>query len=340
MLSRIRARLRGFLSITLCIFIFLETAMSFYTYNNINNIKVVAMPSNKIELGINNDVNGDLSNKLSSYKNQSYKEEQVPQITNIAIFGLDKRNVDDASRSDCIIILSVDEADKTIKLSSIMRDTYVSVYGHGMTKITHAYAYGGPVLALRTLNENFGLNIKDFIAVDFFQFEKLIDMLGGVTVDVMPDEIQDINECMSETGGIEKKSFTPVTAPGTQVLNGMQVVAYCRVRYTAGDDYKRTERQRDVLQQVLQKLFKVNVDKYPEVAANLLSCVETSLDSSKVLKLALDVYHTGIQNIDKQRFPLDSCSKGETIDGIWYLATDLNTTKDEMHKYIYENQKP
>jgi polyisoprenyl-teichoic acid--peptidoglycan teichoic acid transferase len=338
--------LKKLLIISLSIFMLIVLAISIYVHNSFKKVKVIKMPSSNAELGISNAAGNDVYDELDELnannvkKNTNLNEIGNSQITNIALFGLDRRNVDDASRSDCIMILSMDEAAKAIKISSIMRDTYVSVYNHGMTKITHAYAYGGPALAVRTINENFGLDIRDFVTVDFFQLEKLIDILGGVTVNVMPDEIQELNENMSETANIEKKSFSPIKVTGTQVLNGMQAVAYCRIRYTVGDDYRRTERQRDVMQCILEKLFKVDVSKYPEVIANLLPYVETSLNSSKILKLGMDVYTAGMHNIEKQRFPLDKCSRGATIDGIWYLVTNIDATKSQMHKFIYENKTP
>lgn len=333
--------------ISLCIFIFLTLVVIIYVHSTFKKIKIISMPSNNEELGIDDNYNtfkDDILNKIILNKNMIEKkkinEVSALKITNIAIFGLDRRNMDDASRSDCIMILSVDEVTKSMKLSSIMRDTYVSVHDHGMTKITHVYAYGGPILAVRTLNENFGLDIRDFITVDFFQLEKLIDILGGVEVNITPDEIECLNAGVKESADIQKKSATPITVPGTQVLNGMQTVAYCRIRHTVGDDYKRTERQRDVMQCILEKLFKVDISRYPEVIANLLPYVETSLNSSKILKLGMDVYTDGMHNIEKQRFPLDKCSRGATIDGIWYLVTDIDTTKSQMHKFIYENKKP
>ena len=115
------------------------------------------------------------------------------EIINIAFFGVDRRAVNEASRSDSIMILSIDEMHKKIKMSSIMRDTYVEIKNHGQTKINHAYAYGGPQLAIRTLNENFNLDIRDYVTVDFFNFEKIIDAIGGVTIDVKQDEISLIN---------------------------------------------------------------------------------------------------------------------------------------------------
>lgn len=347
-----------FVAITIAIILIV---CSIYVYFNFRKVREVAMPDNDMELGIKKHViadeniqYGDIKDEDIAYKIYLHKKvfnqggidddevnaAEEANVKNIALFGLDRRDQGQASRSDCIMILSVDESARTIKLSSIMRDTYVNVYGHGMTKITHAYAYGGPVLAVRTINENFQLDIRDFITVDFFQLEKLIDILGGVTIDVMPEEITAINENINETARIENKDAELIKSSGSQLLNGMQAVAYSRVRHTAGDDYKRTERQREVMQCILEKLLEVKVSKYPEVLQNMLPYIETSMDAYKILKLGMQVQEAGIQNIDKQRFPVDDISKGETIDGIWYLVTDLKATAKQINKYIYENIKP
>nr|WP_281418728.1 LCP family protein [Clostridium frigoris] len=136
------------------------------------------------------------------------------------------------SLSDSIMIVSIDSNNKKIKISSIMRDTYVKIKGHGQTKITHAYAYGGPQLAIRTINENFNLNIRDYITLDFFSFEKIIDAIGSVSIDIKQDEISPINDKIVEVSKIEKKSVPKITKPGLQNLNGLQAVAYTRVRFT------------------------------------------------------------------------------------------------------------
>ncbi len=143
-------------------------------------------------------------------------------------------------RSDSIIILSIDYVHNKLKLSSVMRDTYVYVEGHGNTKINHAYAYGGPVLAIKTLNSNFDLNIKDFVAVDFEGFKKIIDILGGVEI-----EIKDYELPTMETVGIYEA--------GIYNLNGEQALAYSRIRKQGSGDYERTDRQRRVLEALFRK---------------------------------------------------------------------------------------
>ncbi|MDZ7548740.1 LCP family protein, partial [Clostridium perfringens] len=135
-------------------------------------------------------------------------------------------------RSDSIMILTLDSVHNKLKLTSIMRDSYVNIPGRGLDKINHAYAFGGPELAVRTLNENFDLNIKEFMAVDFTSLPTIIDKLGGVTINIIPEEISHI---------------PGITSAGNQVLNGKQALAYSRIRYASGGDYKRTERQRTVV---------------------------------------------------------------------------------------------
>lgn len=141
-----------------------------------------------------------------------------------------------------------------------MRDSYVDIEGHGKTKLNHAYAYGGPELAIKTINSNFKLNIRDFVAVDFYGLENIIDTVGGVEIPVRSDEIKYINSYMQGTAKVENKAVQEVQNPGLQNLNGMQAVAYARIRYTSGGDYERTERQRTILTAVMNKI-KIRSDR-------------------------------------------------------------------------------
>lgn len=172
------------------------------------------------------------------------------ELNKIKSVKLPGNNSDINSRSDTIMILSIDKQHDKLKLTSIMRDTYISVDGHGMTKITHAYAYGGPQLAVKTINQNFNMNIKDYVTVDFFGLEKIIDSIGGVQINVEKAEVPVMNSYITETSRIEKTVPTFVQSSGLQTLNGSQAVAYSRIRYVGNADYKRTQRQRTVLEQL------------------------------------------------------------------------------------------
>jgi len=253
---------------------------------------------------------------------------------------VDRRYKNEPSRSDSIMILTIDELHKKIKMSSIMRDTYVDIKDHGKTKINHSYAYGGPQLAIRTLNENFNLDIKNFVTVDFFNLEKIIDALGGVSINVRADEISLINGYMGEVANLEKQTFKAVTKTGIQNLDGKQAVAYSRIRYTAGGDFVRTERQRTVLSALLVKVQGVGKLEFPSIVAELLPDTETSMTSMDIIKLGTAIFTNDIKTLDQERFPLDGYSTGKMMGGVWYLVPDIKATTNQIHKYIYEDKKP
>lgn len=239
-------------------------------------------------------------------------------IYNFIIFGLDRRNEEDAARSDSIIIATVDEKHNSIKLSSIMRDTYVPIEGHGMTKINHAYAYGGAELAMSTINSNFDMNIKEYVSVNFWDVVKIIDLIGGVSIDIQSNEVKFID-------GIKKA--------GTYNLNGKQALAYSRIRYTTGGDYVRTDRQRTVLTSMFNKIMSLsNKEKYdliPKIAEN----IETSMENDYIFTLATSVMTNNITNIKQMRYPTKGKGQKKS-DGIYYLVADLEQMKSEIKEFI------
>lgn len=302
-----------------------------YTYYQLSRVVSIKISKSNKDLGIKPEDLKQVGDK---------KLVEGKDIINIALFGLDRRYKNDPSRSDSIMIPTIDELHKKIKMSSIMRDTYVDINEHGKTKINHAYAYGGPQLAIRTLNENFNLNIKNFVTVDFFSLESIIDQLGGVSINVKADEVSLINSYMREVANLEKQTFNPVTRIGVQNLDGKQAVAYSRIRYTAGGDYVRTERQRTVLSALLIKVQGAGKFEFPTIVAKLLPYTETSMSSMDIIKLGTVIFTSGIKTLDQERFPLDAYSNGQTIGGIWYLVTDIKATTKQIHQYIYEDEKP
>lgn len=333
------------LVLSLFIIILLVLGGSFsYTFYKLSNINTTTILKTDEELGIKPEVHLKeevvIKSEMPLKHEEPLKKEEGTQITNIALFGVDRRDVDEASRSDAIMILSIDEKHKKIKMSSIMRDTYVEIKNHGDTKINHAYAYGGPQLAIRTLNENFNLDIRDYVTVDFFNLEKIIDTIGGVNMDVEENEINLINSYMSEVATIEKKSVFKVTNYGPQTLNGLQAVAYSRIRYTAGGDFVRTERQRTLLSAIITKIESLGITEFPSVVSKLLPYTETSIKSIDILKLGTKVLTSNITTLNQERFPLDGYCKGKMMDSVWYLVSDIEATTDQLHKYIYEDIMP
>ncbi|EOU1717549.1 LCP family protein [Clostridium perfringens] len=258
-------------------------------------------------------------------ENLSINEKKVKEenhIKNIALFGIDAPK-GKVGRSDAIMILTLDEEHKVMKLTSIMRDSYVDIPGHGDDKITHAYAFGGPELAMKTLNENFNVNVEDFMAVNFTSLPEIIDKLGGVKINIIPEEIHHI---------------PGVTSPGEQVLNGAEALEYSRIRYATGGDYKRTERQRVVLEAVFEKLKSIPTKDYTSLIDDFLPYIETNMSSMDMIKLATDAAPLVKGNLETARFPLDDYCDGKMINGIWYLVYDRQATLNQIQEYIYDNK--
>lgn len=276
-----------------------------HIYNKVEKVEV-----DKEEVGITEEV----EEKLSPYNNS---------VINIALFGVDS-NDGSTGRSDSIIIATIDTIHKKLKLTSIMRDSYVNISGIGNDKINHAYAFGGPQLAIKTLNENFDLNIQDFVAVNFDSLPKIIDMLGGVTVDVTEEEVSHISG---------------INSAGTYNLTGAQALAYSRIRYATGGDYVRTERQRTILTKMYEKILSINPTQYISLLNEGLSMLQTSLDYSKILELGTEVLKMGVTTLEQERFPLDGYCQGEIINGVYYLIFNKSLTVEQLYNYIFEDVK-
>lgn len=296
------------LGITLSILLIIVGGVYLYGSHLFNKIEKVEIDTN--DVGIKEEV----QEKLSEYSDS---------VINIALFGIDAEE-GSAGRSDSIIIATIDTTHKKLKLTSIMRDSYVTIADRGQDKINHAYAFGGAQLAIKTLNENFDLNIEDFVAVNFTTMPKIIDKLGGVTIDITSEEV-------SHIPGID--------SAGTYTLTGEQALAYSRIRYASGGDYVRTDRQRTVLNKVFEKILATNVSQYPSLLSEVLPMVKTSLDYSEILNLGNEVLKMGVTNLEQERFPRDGYCEGKMISGIYYLTFDKEQTVQQLHDYIFEDIK-
>ena len=293
---------------------------SVFAYSRLNRIKRQELPKNDADLGIT----------------QPVAEEQKPDILNIAFFGLDARNPDYASRSDTIMVVSIDRKSQKVKVTSLMRDMYIPIPGKGDNRINAAYAFGGPALAVKTINSSFGLDIRNFATVNFFGLEKLIDKVGGIEIDVKKNEVPYINAGVSEVTRLEKDNkFTFVKQPGIQTLNGRQAVAYARIRYTGNSDYERTERQRRVVDQLFKKIKAQGPLKLPGIIDSLLPYVETSLSNGEILSLAQEAIKFNTDGIEQFRLPVDGLFKSQSIRGMSVLVPDIEANKEKLHEFIY-----
>ncbi len=213
-------------------------------------------------------------------------------VVNIALFGIDSRNLNATKgNSDSIMILSIDTVHHSIKITSIMRDSLVPIDGYNPSKINSAYAKGGPELAIKTLNQAFDLNIRDYATVNFSGMADIIDAMGGIELDISEAERQNANYHMRGLSVTSGTPYDPIPKAGVQTVNGVQAVSFARIRYVSTsdgvrDDYGRTDRQRYVMEQLFNKALSMGKSKYPSVIKSLLPYMETSLSYSDILSMA------------------------------------------------------
>jgi LCP family protein required for cell wall assembly len=278
----------------------------------------------KVEI---NEDNLDISQEVE----EKYKD---TNITNILLLGIDSED-GETGRSDSIMILSVDNVHNKLKLSSIMRDSYVDIKGHGKDKINHAYAFGGPELSISTINTNFDLNIKDFATVNFDSLPKVVDKLGGIDLNITSGDLKYINGYIDSLNNLQKTSVSHITNTGTQHVNGTQALAYARIRYDGGDQ-ERTHRHRVILESLFNTIKSTSKTQYPSILNELLPLVKTSLNSGDILKLATSsVSLSG--GLVQDRFPRDDNGAGQMINGVYYQTFDKAKTVEQMHQFIFES---
>lgn len=271
---------------------------------------------------------------------EKYETTESNQLINIAFFGVDRHSTSDFGNSDLIMIISIDPETRKVKLSSIMRDTYVKIYARGQNKINAAYFEGGPQLAIRTLNENFDLAIKEYISVDFFGSAKIIQALGGLEIDVKPEEIEFLNNYLGEIAGIEGTKANYITKPGIQLLDGKQCVSYSRIRAVGRGDYGRIERQKTVMNALASKFNMGKQELLSIIIRDVLPNIETNLEYSQLYHLGTQLMSSGTKSFEHARFPLDDHSSGIRIDSVWYLSADIKATTNSLHNFIYKDIKP
>lgn len=302
---------------------------TYYYFTTYNKINYTPVPESKEELNITEEA----EKKINIFENSK-------SIINVLLLGTDQREEDEASRSDSMMIASIDPVNGNIKLASLMRDTRVAIEGHGQDKLGHAYAYGGPQLALKTVNSNFDMNITYYATIDYIGLVNIIDSIGGVEIDIKDYEIEWANIIITDIAELNKAPYTPITEEGLQLLNGVQAVGYSRIRKAGDGDYERTERQRKVLSEVFHKVIKKNVTQIPNLINTFAPYLETNITSTYMLKIGVSVLNSGISEVLQARFPTDNTSGGKILNERWYLVFDREDTITELHKFIFDNTLP
>ena len=264
------------------------------------------------------------------------------------LFGIDSRGADSkysAQNSDTMIIVSVNNDTKEVRMDSVYRDTLLNVGDDTYTKANAAYALGGPEQAISMLNTNLDLDISDYATADFSALVEVVDDLGGLDIPLSYAEIEHMNNYCVETSELTGKDYTPIEKPepkpedeeaivGTYHLNGVQVRSYCRIRYTASLDMGRTERQRRVLGMLFDKAKIAGLSSIFKIMDDVFPMVQTSLSKQDILGLIPTLI--GYKFTDSTGFPQKF--KFSNIKGSIIVPTDLVNNVVELHKFLYNDQ--
>lgn len=297
-----------------------------YFHSLFSNMKVEPIDENNL------DVNADLYDEV-----EGISETEFNNIINIVLFGSDSRDVNSAEsgRSDTIMILSINPKTKRIKLISIPRDTYVNVPGYGKTKINHAYAYGKEELSIKTINNNFGLNITEYATIDFSGLVNIINQMGGVQMTITPEEMTYINGALTwNISGNKEK----LTTSGNVTLNGEQALAHSRNR-TLGNDFTRASRQRQVIEALINKIATRNVSEIMDLADDFLKEVKTNINVTSYIPALTNIVlnkDSYLKNMISVQVPSTDYANGKMIDGVYYFVSDMDRAKKDFITYIYE----
>lgn len=272
----------------------------------------------------------DITVKTKAPKNVSYR--------NIALFGVDSRDGQllAGTRSDTMIIASINEKTKEVKLVSVYRDSFLNIGEDTYNKANAAYAFGGPTQAVDMLNRNLDLDISDYVTVGFSGLIDTVDAIGGIDINIEEEEIQYLNSyqiCMAEELGLE---YTPIENSGLQTLNGIQTTAYCRIRYTAGSDFKRTQRQRNVIIQILEKSKTMSIMELNKAVDAVLPKVSTSLSIGEIIQLVSTSSQYVI--VDNTGVPFMENLAGANVGrkGSCVIPYDLCENVEKLHAFLYD----
>lgn len=260
----------------------------------------------------------------------------VDGYVNFLIMGVDSRDMNDfkGSRTDALILMSLEEKTNKVKLTSIYRDTMLKMGNTDQyDKITHAFANGGPANTVKSINQSLDIDIDKFVVINWKTVVDMVDAAGGVTLDIEDYEIDELNRCTEETASVVGNGeYTPITSPGKQTVDGYQAVGYGRMRNGVGDDIKRTERMRIVIESLLNKLKKSSPKKIDKVLKTTMPLIKTNISKGDIFSLATRVPKFKVTK--SASFPYNYT--GGMIDGVYYLIPNtLRESVVELHKKVF-----
>lgn len=300
-------------------------AVVLYGVSKLNRIK---RPENEImnQVEVNDDIEQDVL-------------EVTDKFRTIAVFGLDNRSNGnlDSGNSDVIIIVTIDNETQEVKMCSVYRDTYLDVGEGKFRKCNSAFAKGGPQAAISMLNKNLDLNISDYVTVDFNAVVECIDLVGGIELTITDEEAHYMIGYVKELNELTGNKSKVPEAGGTYHLDGVQATAYARIRYTAGNDFKRAERQRTVIANLVEKAQQSDLKTINAIIDEVFADIETSFTNGELISLAAKVFDYQITGSVGFPFKLNNIELGSK--GMVVAPCTLESNVKELHKFLYNNEE-
>lgn len=306
------AKFLRFILVLLIIFALIATAGTLYAKSKIDKLSHVDINEDALAIG----------KDMKDYKN-------------IVVLGVDTRDMSkyEGSRTDSIIIVSINKKTNDINLISVYRDSYLDIQDIGFDKVTHAFAYGGPERTINTLNRNLDLNISDFAALNFRTVQKIVDDVGGIEVDVSDEEMAEMNKFIPGTARYLKSDYSLIETAGIQQLDGVQAVAYSRIRHIEGGDYKRTERMRTVLKAVFEQVKTMGLSDLNKMMDDIMPEISTNMTTKDILPLLIRLPRMDIKGSTGWPYDKEGYVSGA---GVWYAAPiTLESNVVKLHKKMF-----
>lgn len=258
---------------------------------------------------------------------------------NVALFGVDSRegDLEKNTRTDCIIVASLNKETKEIKMASVYRDTLLDLSEGTLQKCNAAYSFGGPKQAINMLNMNLDLDIQNYVTVDFGVVAEVVDLLGGLDIEIKEEEVQPLNKFVYETGQVAGKEAHFVGGSGVQHLDGVQATTYARIRSTAGGDFTRTERQRLVIEKIVEKLMKSDLATINKIIDKVFPTISTNFTMTEILSYAkyFNQYKLG----ENTGFPIDKAT--DTVSGLGSIVipVSLEDNVKKLHEFLFGTEE-
>ncbi|MDO4534185.1 MAG: LCP family protein [Clostridium perfringens] len=283
-----------------------------------------------------NNITTDMA-KVNDF-NDNIPFTEVLGISNILLLSSDARPNEEYSRADSMMILTIDNVNKKLKVTSLLRDMLVSIDGHGEEKLNHSFAYGGPLKTIETIENNFGIKIDNYVIINFNSFRKIVDTLGGISLDIKDYEVSELNKYILDSGGSQNDL---ISSSGTYTLNGYQALSYARIRKVGDGEYERSSRQRTLINLTLSKIKNASPIKIAQIVKDLFPYIKTNVNIGDAINYSLTTLsiYTKNSSLEQLRLPLDSIAKERLYPSKgWVLVLDKEENSNALKDFIFNDK--